>query len=273
MTHAHDFLGQFSPTTRATYGNILEDFRTRIGVEPQEATQEHMLAYTKALNGQASATVAKKLAGLRSFMTYLGLRGVRADNPMIALRVPKVDRLRSIKYLTVDQVKELVNSFDESKKGTRDRALISLFLHGLRISEVRGLNVEDYREGNLRVTGKGDKMRIVPLSPLGQKNLEAYLGWRRTGPLFLSVFRHGDRIEERALRNIVYAATERVGERMHPHALRHTYATHLMRSGAPLGKVQQVLGHANPATTMIYSHLDVGDLRSMVEQFDLLRTS
>jgi site-specific recombinase XerC len=265
-----DFLSQYPPTTRSTYAQIFDDFRSRIGVEPQNATHEHMAAYRKALNGQASATVHKKLAGLSSFMHYLGLRGVRSDNPMVAIRKPKVDHLRSIVYLTTEQVQQLMDSFDDTKKSVRDRALISVFLHGLRIAEVVNLNVEDYREGNLWVTGKGDKTRIVPLSQQGQTNLEAYLGRRRTGPLFLSVYRHGDRIERRALRNIVYAATERIGARMSPHKLRHTCGTLMMRATGNLAAVQEVLGHANPATTRVYAHLDVSDLRRAVEQSALL---
>lgn len=265
-----DFIAQYPAQTRATYGQVLADFGALMGIAPEDADKEHLVAYGRAVEHQSSATVHKKYACLRSFYSYITKRGVRNDNPSIILNMPKVNHLRSVEYLTAEQVQQLMDSFDESKKDIRDRALISVFLHGLRLAEVVSLNVEDYREGNLRVTGKGDKTRLVPLSPLAQSNLELYLGHRRTGPLFLSVFRHGDRIERRAVQNIVYAATERIGARTHAHALRHTCGTLMMRATGNLAAVQEVLGHANPATTRIYAHLDVSDLRRAVEQSALL---
>lgn len=260
-----DWLAQYPAGTRTTYRQILEDFRALMGISAQEANQGHMSAYYRALSGQSSATVHKKLACLRSYFTYLAKRGVRSDNPLIAIRMPKVDHLRTINYLTVDKVREVMDSFDDTKKDVRDRALVSVFLHGLRLAEVVSLNVEDYREGNLWVTGKGDKTRIVPLSPTGQDYLEAYIGRRRTGPLFISIYRHGDRIERRVIQNIIKARTG-----THPHALRHTCGTIMMRATGNLAAVQEVLGHANPATTRIYAKLDTSDLRAAIEQSALL---
>lgn len=268
MTLALDWLGQYPPTTRATYGQVLDDFRALVQVEPEAATQEHMIAYDKALAHQASATKHKKIAAFRSLYDYMIKREVRTDNPAMIIKMPKVDHLRSVDYLTIDQVKEVMDSFNDTRKDLRDRALVSVFLHGLRLAEVVGLNVENYREGNLRVTGKGDKMRIVPLSPAGQGNLETYLHRRKSGPMFLSIYRHGNRIERRAVQNIVKARTG-----THPHALRHTCGTQMMRATGNLAAVQEVLGHANPATTRIYAHLDTSDLRRAVEQSALLGES
>lgn len=261
----NDFLAQYPTQTQRTYGQILDDFRTLIGIDPEKANQDDMLAYYRALSGQSSATVHKKLAALRSLYVWLGKRGIRNDNPLIAIRMPKVDHLRTIRYLTADQVKKVMNSFDDTKKDIRDRALIAVLLHGLRLGEVVGLNVEDYKEGNLWVVGKGDKTRIVPLSPKGQEMLEAYLGKRKTGPMFLSVWKHGDRIERRIIQRIV---KERTG--LHPHAMRHTAGTLMMRATRNLAAVQEVLGHSSPNTTRIYAHLDTADLRSAVEQSALL---
>lgn len=270
MTLTADFIAQYTDQTRSTYGQVLGDFAALMGIAPEDAQQDHMVAYTKAINHQSSGTVHKKLSTLRSFYSYLAKRGIRNDNPLAAIRMPKVDRLRSVKYLTAEQVQELMNSFDDSKKGIRDRALISVFLHGLRLAETIGLNVEDYREGNLRVVGKGEKTRLVPLSPLAQANLEFYLGHRRTGPLFVSVYRQGNRIERRATQNVVYAATERIGDRVSAHKLRHTTGTLMMRATGNLAAVQDLLGHASPTTTRIYAHLDTSDLRKAVEASSLL---
>ena len=261
----NDWLAQYPKRTSETYGQVMEDFTALIGVDPQEANQDHMLAYSRALSHQSSATVHKKMAALNSYFRWLVKRGLRNDNPMVAIRMPKVNHLRSVEFLTLDQVKEVMSSFGDSKKDIRDRALIAVLLHGLRLAELVSLNVEDYREGNLRVTGKGDKTRIVPLDPNGQSYLEAYLGRRRTGPMFISVYRHGDRIERRIIQRMV---KDRTG--LHPHALRHTCGTIMMRATKNLAAVQDMLGHASPSTTRIYAHLDTSDLRSAVEQSALL---
>lgn len=263
---ALDWLAQYPPTTRADYAHTLTDFRARIGIDAQEATQDHMSAYQQSLNGQATGTVYKKLAALSSFFTYLNKRGMRTDDPLIAIKRPKVDNLKSVRYLTSEQVADLMDSFDDTDKGIRDRALVRVFLHGLRLAEAVGLNVEDYREGSLRVTGKGNKQRIVPLLPVACEELDTYIGRRKTGPLFVSVYRKGDRIERRAVQNIVYAATERIGARLNVHALRHTCGTMMMRATGNLAVVQETLGHADPATTRIYAHLDVADKRRAMEQ-------
>lgn len=266
----NDFIAQYAPATRETYGHILTDFTALVGVPVEDATQADVVAYDRALAEQASATRHKKLACLRSFYLYLNKRGYRADNPAMIVRMPKVDHLRSVRYLTMDEVDKVMESFSDTKKDLRDRALMTVFLHGLRISEVLGLNVEDYREGTLRVVGKGDKMRIVPLSLEAQGHLASYLRYRKSGPMFLSMRRHADRIERRALRDVVYEVTERAGTRVHPHALRHTCGTQMMRRTGRLDLVQAMLGHADPKTTMIYAHLDTSDLQRAVEQSTLL---
>lgn len=266
MTLTADFIAQYPALTRSYYGQVLEDFAVLMGVAPEEAQQEHMLAYQKSINHQSSGTVCKKLWVLSSFYGYLAKRNIRKDSPLVAIRMPKLDRLRAVEYLTAEQVQDLMNSFGDTKKDTRDRALINVFLHGLRLAEVVGLNVEDYREGNLRVTGKGNKVRLVPLDETCQRNLETYVGRRQSGPMFLSMFKIGNRIERRMVQKIVYVATERIGARMSAHKLRHTTGTLMMRATGNLAVVQEMLGHVNPATTRIYAHLDVTDLRRAVEQ-------
>lgn len=261
----HDWLNQYPPATRATYAQVLDDFGILLGVDPHKATQEDMLAYARALSGQSSATVHKKLAAMNSFFTFLIKRGARKDNPMVVVRMPKVDHMKTIQYLSAQRVNEIMQSFSDSKKDIRDRALLAVLLHGLRLAEVVSLNVENYKEGNLWVTGKGDKTRIVPLEVSGQRYLEEYLGHRRSGPMFISVFKHGDRIERRIIQRIVKAKTG-----LYPHAMRHTFGTMAMKATGNLAAVQDLLGHASPVTTRIYARLDTSDLRSVVEKTALL---
>jgi site-specific recombinase XerD len=262
---ATEWLSQYPKRTHETYRQVLEDFTALMGIDPQDADQGHMLAYARALDHQASATVHKKLAALNSYFTWSIKRGIRNDNPMVAIRMPKVDNLRTIEYLTGERVEEVMRSFKHTKKDLRDRALLAVLLHGLRLAEVVSLNVEDYREGNLWVTGKGNKTRIVPLDGSAQPFLKEYLGRRRSGPLFVSLYRPGGRIERRIIQRIV---KERTG--LHPHALRHTCGTLMMRATKNLAAVQDMLGHASPVTTRIYAKLDTSDLRSAVEMSGLL---
>jgi len=272
VTVMQDWLGRYPDTTRSTYAQIMDDFRALVQVDPEQATQQDMIAYKNALREQAPATVAKKIAAFRSLYTYMNRRGTRADNPAMIVDVPKVQPMRTVKWLTTEQVYQLMQVFDETPLGIRDRAIVSVLLHGLRLGECVGLNVEDYREGGLRVIGKGNKMRVVPLMEDAQIYLETYLARRQSGPMFISVVRHGDRIERRAMRDVVYKATERIGARVHPHALRHSFATQFMRSKGTLPLVQNALGHSDPKTTMMYSHLDTTDLRTAMEQSNLMGT-
>jgi len=224
------------------------------------------LAYL-AEQGIAKASIARKLSAIRSFYRYLVREGILAKNPLEQAASPKLDR-RLPSFLTVEEMVRLLTAPDlATPQGQRDRALIELFYAaGLRVSELVNLNLEqvniDTRE--IRVWGKGSKERMVLMGEPAARALTNYIGQGRPrlqgekgdrGALFLN--NRGRRLTERMVQKILskYARLAGINKRVYPHLLRHTFATHLLDGGADLRVVQELLGHANLATTQIYTHV------------------
>jgi len=224
------------------------------------------LAYL-AEQGIAKASIARKLSAIRSFYRYLVREGILAKNPLEQTASPKLDR-RLPSFLTVEEMVSLLKAPDlTTPQGQRDRALIELiYAAGLRVSELVNLNLEqvhiDTRE--IRVWGKGSKERMVLMGEPAARALTNYIGQGRLmlqgekgsrGALFLN--NRGRRLTERMVQKILskYARLAGINKRVYPHLLRHTFATHLLDGGADLRVVQELLGHANLATTQIYTHV------------------
>jgi integrase/recombinase XerD len=220
------------------------------------------------------ATIHRKAACLRSFYRHLRREGVRDSDPMAAIAGPRRGR-RLPKVLSRGEVGKLL----DAPKGTepaalRDRALLELmYACGLRASEAIGIEVGDVdlEDGVLRARGKGSKERVVPV---GSKAVEAVRRYLERGrpvlargrpvtPLFLN-FR-GEGLTRQGLYKIVrrHAAVAGLADRMSPHTLRHTFATHLLAGGCDLRSVQEMLGHADVATTQIYTHLSSERLKDV----------
>ena len=173
----------------------------------------------------------------------------------------------------------LLNSIDITQRlGRRDRAILELFYaSGLRLTELCSARLEnlDQSEGFMRVTGKGGKMRLVPVGEVALKALEDYLGNERkdlikantSSWVFLSV--RGGRLSPERVREIVKNRAQQAGikQNMYPHLLRHSFATHLLQNGADLRVIQDMLGHADIATTQIYTHVDQKSLRATHKKF------
>lgn len=264
VTH---WLNQYQPATVAAYQRVLAEFAASCGCPPERAAQDDVLAYQAAISEQAAASCALKMNALASFFKYLTTRGIRPDNPMAAIRRERyrVDPLRSVKYLTREEVGALMAAADDD----RTSCVLAVLLHGLRLAELVGLNVEQYREGAIMgIEGKGGRIRSVPLTPAALPILDRYLGRRRSGPMFLS--RVGRRIQRRAVQELVYRVSARAGHRVSAHQLRHTAATILIRNHAGLETVQDLLGHASPATTRLYARLELSDLADAVAAAPLL---
>lgn len=228
------------------------------------------------------ATLARKMASLRAFYRYLMRHGEVASNPASALRLPKV-RKPLPKFLPVRDAFQVMDapsqgSADPLKR--RDRAILELLYgSGLRVSELAGLSLAalDLQEGMARVLGKGDKERLVPLGPPSREALQAYLevrerlrspkrGIRDPQAVFLG--RLGTRLTARQVQNIVrrYGALGAGRGDLHPHALRHSCATHLLDAGADLRGIQELLGHASLATTQRYTHVSVDRLMEVYDK-------
>ena len=222
----------------------------------------------------ANATLQRKVACLRSFYRHLRRQELLADDPTVHLRAPRQTR-KLPQVLSRDEVARLL----EQPRGTdpaalRDRALLeTMYACGLRASEATGLEVSDVdvEEGILRARGKGSKERLVPIGSAAGRALAAYLqrgrpklaGDRLQPKLFLN--HRGGGLTRQGLYKIVqrHARSAGLASKMSPHTLRHTFATHLLAGGCDLRSLQEMLGHADIATTQLYTHLSADRLRDV----------
>jgi len=229
------------------------------------------------LRSRNKATVARKIYAVRSFYGFLVRSGQQAHNPLDGIRTPKQDK-RIPRVLTVDEMQEFLDALpEENLLQLRNKALFEfLYATGLRISELTGLRAGDIRfpERLVRVMGKGRKERIVPFHEQAAAVMDRYLRRRRAefpaaGEWVFVNFRGGPltpRSVERILHQ-VYRALSRSPHRVHPHLLRHSFATHLLQRGANLRAIQELLGHASLATTEKYTTLNVADLLHTYRKF------
>jgi integrase/recombinase XerC len=223
------------------------------------------------------ATVARKLSAVRSFFRYLVKHGALQENPVDSILTPKQDKTLPV-YLPVDDMFRLLDSITtDTLLGLRNRAIFeTLYSCGLRVSEVAGMNLSnvDFSAGVVRVFGKGNKERIVPI---GQKAVEAVRAYRdrlkaetgpkaargrleKDGPLFLN--KSCGRLTARSIARILDKTALACGipTPVSPHALRHSFATHLLDAGADLRVVQELLGHKSLSTTQKYTHVSIDRL-------------
>ncbi len=220
----------------------------------------------------AKTTVARKLSAIRSFFRYLVRCRVLDDNPAEMINTPKQDKTIPT-YLAVDEMFRLLDSIQaDNLLGLRNRAIFeTLYSCGIRVSELAGMNVPDvdFSKSLIRVLGKGGKYRIVPI---GRKALTAVTAYRNqvqresehvpehSGPLFLN--KNNGRLTTRSIARILNKLVDACGliSPVSPHALRHTFATHMLDAGADLRIVQELLGHKSLSTTQKYTHVSIDRL-------------
>ena len=220
-------------------------------------------------------TIQQRLAALRSFADYLLRQGVLTSNPAKLVQAPKAPR-RLPQNLDVDGVAHLLNDTPSDAIGTRDRAMFELiYSSGLRVSEVVAVNTGDLNPSReLRVVGKGNKTRIVPYGREAQRWAAQWLQYRQQwltsaqavqDALFIN--QRGGRLSVRSvqLRLKQWAQRRGLPDRVHPHKLRHSFASHMLESSGDLRAVQELLGHANLSTTQVYTHLDFQHLAKVYD--------
>ncbi len=279
-----------SPHTIRNYASDLEQFYFYLTHTPEgedrpapELEQIDNLTIREFLGAlyqksNKKSSVARKLATLRSFMKFLSAHEAVSANPAKNVASPKLES-RLPDYMTIEAVTNLVEAPDAGTDiGKRDRSILELLYGaGLRVGELVGLNVGDVSldEGLVRVVGKGRKERIVPFGRRAAEALQAYLQvrgkWLRANrspqaksksaeAVFLN-FR-GGRLTSRSVGNIVDHYVGQLAERLkvHPHTLRHTFATHMLSAGADLRVIQELLGHESLSTTQKYTHVSVEQL-------------
>ena len=257
-----------SPRTVDAYRRDLNALRAALGKPLADASLEDLERYTAQLraDGLAGSTIARRTAAARSFFRHLQLLGARADNPAAGVKLPR--RARPLpKTLSPGEVERLIEAaVGTEPRALRDQALVELLYGaGLRVSEAVGLDKAgvDLDDRLVRVIGKGDKERVVPIGRAAVAALRRYLSRgrpyldrRHRSELFLNA--RGGPLTRAGAFLILRRLAEKAGlepGRVHPHLLRHSFATHLLEGGADLRSVQEMLGHADLSTTELYTHV------------------
>lgn len=276
-----DYLRQvrrYSDNTVSAYRRDLQrfrDFLTRAGVEEAERVHgSHVRQYAASLHrdGRQGRSVQRSLSAIRSFFNFLARQGLAEHNPAAGVQAPRQQR-RLPKAMDADQVDQYLRPLADTDTGLRDQAMAELFYSsGLRLSELASLDLGDLdrRQGLVTVTGKGRKTRTVPVGGVALKAIDAWLAVRPDLPgedaLFTS--NRGRRISTRNIQSRLQRRGRAAGLQrdVHPHMLRHSFATHLLESSGDLRAVQELLGHANISTTQVYTHLDFQHLAKVYDQ-------
>ena len=222
--------------------------------------------------GQSSRSLARLLSAVRGFYAHLNRTGRCSSDPSSGLSAPKGER-RLPRALDADRAMQLLDGgVEDDFLARRDQAMLELFYSsGLRLSELVGLDLSqlDLAGGLVQVVGKGNKARVLPV---GRKAIEAIRAWlplrALTGPKDDALFvgRQGRRLGARAVQQrVAQAGVRELGQHLHPHMLRHSFASHMLESSQDLRAVQELLGHADIATTQVYTHLDFQHLAKVYD--------
>lgn len=259
----------------------LFDFAISKQKNPTEITYndlKHFIAELFDL-GLSARSQARIISGIKQFYAFLLLENVISDDPSELLEQPKIGR-KLPEILTIEEIDALIAAIDLSKnEGHRNRAIIeTLYSCGLRVSELINLRFSDlyFEEGFIRVIGKGNKERMVPVSPQVQKEIELYNNHIRRHQeitkgheniVFLN--RRGSQLTRVMIFTIIKDLSNAIGikKTISPHTFRHSFATHLIEGGANLRAIQDMLGHESITTTEIYTHLDQRFLRDAILNF------
>jgi tyrosine recombinase XerC len=264
--------------TITNYNVDFEMFKAFLG-DREIGTIDHLvlrrfLAELRTKN-YAKRTVARKLASLRSLFRFLYREGLIKKNPITAISTPKLDKKLPV-FLDVAKVSKLLQCpSGDNIAGLRDRALMeTLYSTGIRVSELVGLDVDDvdFISGVVKVLGKGSKERIVPIGEPALKAIRKYIDKRQeekvrdSDAVFLN--KSGRRLSDRSVRRVInkHIRTCSIVEKISPHSLRHSFATHLLDRGADLRSVQELLGHMNLSTTQIYTHVTMDRLKTVYDK-------
>ena len=264
---------------RRDLASYLEFLETRGVCAPEGVTRRMVEDYVadRREGGYADASIERALSAVKGLHAFMVREGVTEVHPTAAVRLPK-KAAHLPDYLTVDEARALLEQpFPDTPLGARDRAVLEvLYGCGLRVSEVTGLDLGGVFADDefLRVMGKGSKERLVPLLGSAKERLLAYLDGPRAAlaahertldpspAVFLN--KNGGRLSRQAVHALVERYGRLVGiEGLHPHTLRHSFATHLLAGGADLRVLQEILGHADISTTQIYTHLERSQLREV----------
>jgi integrase/recombinase XerC len=278
---------RLSLNTQVAYRRDIEAFAASVearrarAAKPADLGVREVRAHLAELHGKlAASSIGRKLSALRSFGEFCRREGLLEENAVALIRRPKLGQKLPV-ALPVEDIGQMIDAPQRpGPVGLRDRALLEvLYGAGLRVSEAVGLDLEDLRREDQRLTvrvrsGKGGKQRVVPLGRKAAQALDAWLDARsalvtaRSPAQAVFLGTRGGRLSPRVARELVYQRCEATGARavVGPHGLRHSFASHLLQSGCDLRTIQSMLGHASLSTTQRYTHLDMGRLFELYEQ-------
>lgn len=266
---------KLSPNTVASYTSEVKDFLSRCGSDPSALTSSDVSEYLAELSSRLSKrTQAHVLSSLKSFFDWMIMEGDMEENPCDRVDAPKLGRYLP-DVLSVEEVSAIIDSVKlTDEKGIRDRAILEvLYGCGLRVSEACGLLISHVYvdEGFVRIVGKGDKERLVPLGQMAAESFTSYLEVRRepAEPAFDDIAflnRFGKPLSRISVFNMIkkQALAAGITKEISPHTFRHSFATHLIENGADLRVVQEMLGHESVLTTEIYTHIDAHTWQSNI---------
>jgi len=266
-----------SPHTVINYKRDLEAFVAFLedqGVEDVTHTDYlKVRSYLSKLKDKklTARSISRKLSAMRSFFRFLVKEGLLSINPTAAIVSPKQEKPLP-QFMTEEEVVRLIEEPSrETLKGVRDRAIFeTLYSTGLRISELLSLTEEqvDFIGGTVRVMGKGRKERMVPIGDRALRAIRAYLAKRKAESRYIFLNKNKKQLNAFGVRKVMDRYLRLLSFKTHvsPHTFRHSFATHLLGRGADLRSVQELLGHANLATTQIYTHLTTEKLKAVYDK-------
>ncbi|MDZ4141572.1 MAG: tyrosine recombinase XerC [Methylotenera sp.] len=285
MTHLNDYLQHLSferglsALTLKHYARdirLLESLAENTTLDSIQNTQIRRFIAILHSRGLSGKTIARALSAWRGFYDYLIQHKNFTQNPVVGLRAPKTAKTLP-QALSTDQAVKFVDIKGDGLLERRDHAILELFYSsGLRLAELVNMDIDqlDFSEGTVTVTGKGNKTRIVPMGSHAMSAVQTWLQRRvqikiaASSPNALFVTQQGRRITPRAVQYRVkeWSIKQGINTSMHPHLLRHSFATHVLQSSQDLRAVQEMLGHANISTTQIYTHLDFQHLATIYDK-------
>lgn len=261
-----------SPRTLANYKYTLDMFSERVNKSVSKITADDIRGYISYLSearGLRETSLQTHISVLRAFFSWLLMEERIKKNPMLKIRSLKLDKKNARQALSVEELERL----RDACKGYREKALVEFLVStGCRLSEVAQLNVADldFNNRSVMVTGKGNKERPVYFSIRARLMLQEYIKERKGGEgLFVSSKTPYLPLKPRAIQRIIHGLSVRAGldARVHPHLLRHTFATHALNSGMDVTAIQQLLGHENISTTQIYAAMNEDVIRHQYNKY------
>ena len=252
----------------------------KINISPLECEEEILKQFIyETAKALSPYTQARRIAGLRSFFDYLIFEKYRTSNPTDLIETPKLGR-KLPDVLSIEEIELLIDHLDlQHPQGHRNRAILeTLYGSGLRVSELIKLNLSNlfFKESLIRVTGKGNKQRLVPMGIIAKKYLNIYIEEVRTNQKIHSEFkdvlflnRNGKGLTRQMIFTLIRTLAIKAGikKKISPHTFRHSFATHLLENEADLRSIQILMGHESITTTEMYTHLDTHHLRSVIEKY------